>query len=76
GGGLRVPRLARLAVGAVVEGSRFDPEGTVVVTGGTGVLGRLVARHLVEVHGVRHLLLLSRSGGSAPELAAEVTVRA
>ncbi|MEV0643062.1 SDR family NAD(P)-dependent oxidoreductase [Streptomyces sp. NPDC050619] len=42
-----------------------DPEGTVLVTGGTGVLGSLVARHLVAQHGVRRLVLLSRRGGRA-----------
>ncbi|WP_405987759.1 SDR family NAD(P)-dependent oxidoreductase [Streptomyces sp. NBC_00986] len=54
---------------------RPDPEGTVLVTGGTGALGRLVARHLVTRHGVRHLLLLSRRGAAAEgmaELAAEL----
>ncbi|MGW7489004.1 amino acid adenylation domain-containing protein [Streptomyces sp. NPDC054786] len=40
----------------------LDPAGTVLITGGTGVLGALLARHLVTAHGVRHLLLLSRSG--------------
>ncbi|WP_459250629.1 acyltransferase domain-containing protein, partial [Streptomyces youssoufiensis] len=30
-------------------------DGTVVITGGTGVLGSLVARHLVTHHGIRHL---------------------
>ncbi|MEU2427882.1 SDR family NAD(P)-dependent oxidoreductase, partial [Streptomyces sp. NPDC007851] len=40
-------------------------DGTVLVTGGTGVLGRLVARHLVAEHGVRSLLLVSRSGERA-----------
>ena len=40
-------------------------EGTVLVTGGTGGLGALVARHLVERHGVRHLLLASRRGPEA-----------
>ncbi|GAA0604022.1 hypothetical protein GCM10010174_20650 [Kutzneria viridogrisea] len=49
-----------------------DPEGTVLVTGGTGGLGAQVARHLVTEHGARDLLLLSRTG-SAPELAAELT---
>ncbi|MFD8204695.1 SDR family NAD(P)-dependent oxidoreductase, partial [Streptomyces sp. NPDC059701] len=44
----------------------FDEEGTVLVTGGTGSLGALVARHLVGVHGVRHLLLTSRRGVEAP----------
>nr|WP_246843003.1 type I polyketide synthase [Allokutzneria sp. NRRL B-24872] len=43
-------------------------EGTVLITGGTGALGTLVARHLVEHHGRRKLVLLSRSGGPAPEL--------
>ena len=46
-------------------------EGTVLVTGGTGGLGAQVARHLVERHGVRHLLLASRRGWEA-EGAAEL----
>ena len=53
-----------------------DPDGTVLITGGTGVLGGLLARHLVTAHGVRHLLLLSRRGPAAPgaaELVAELT---
>ncbi|MGW2548328.1 type I polyketide synthase, partial [Kitasatospora sp. NPDC001574] len=62
-GVVTVPRLVRLSGSAsapVVFG-----DGTVVVTGATGTLGGLVARHLVESHGVRDLLLLSRSGGDA-----------
>ncbi|MGO4463418.1 type I polyketide synthase, partial [Streptomyces sp. M-16] len=54
----------------------FDPEGTVLVTGGTGTLGRLLARHLVTAHGVRGLLLVSRSGPAADgatELERELT---
>ncbi|MBA6433411.1 SDR family NAD(P)-dependent oxidoreductase [Streptomyces sp. GMR22] len=43
----------------------WDPEGTVLITGATGVLGSLVARHLVAEHGVRHLLLTSRRGREA-----------
>ncbi|MGW2332243.1 type I polyketide synthase, partial [Streptomyces sp. NPDC001700] len=39
--------------------------GTVLVTGGTGTLGGLVARHLVHAHGVRELVLASRSGDAA-----------
>jgi acyl transferase domain-containing protein/NADPH:quinone reductase-like Zn-dependent oxidoreductase/NADP-dependent 3-hydroxy acid dehydrogenase YdfG/acyl carrier protein len=38
-----------------------DSEGTTLITGGTGALGGLVARHLAA-QGVRHLLLLSRGG--------------
>ncbi|WP_405709588.1 MULTISPECIES: SDR family NAD(P)-dependent oxidoreductase [unclassified Streptomyces] len=45
---------------------RLDPEGTVLITGGTGALGTLVARHLVTEHGVRHLLLASRRGAGSP----------
>ena len=40
----------------------WDAQGTVLITGGTGVLGALVARHLVVEHGVRHLVLVSRRG--------------
>ncbi|MFF3445378.1 SDR family NAD(P)-dependent oxidoreductase, partial [Streptosporangium sp. NPDC002721] len=64
----------------------LDPESTVLVTGGTGGLGALVARHLVTRHGARRLLLAGRRGIEAPgaeglrdELAglgAEVTVAA
>ncbi|MFK4106597.1 SDR family NAD(P)-dependent oxidoreductase, partial [Streptomyces sp. NPDC019531] len=67
------PRLARMSSeprAAVVRG--WDAEGTVLVTGGTGALGGLVARHLVRNHGVRHLVLLSRSGPAAPSAAALV----
>ena len=42
----------------------IDPGGTVLVTGGTGGLGALVARHLVTCT-TRHLLLVSRSGRDA-----------
>ncbi|MGW6118091.1 type I polyketide synthase [Nocardia sp. NPDC055165] len=54
----------------------LDRDGTVLVTGGTGGLGALAARHLVATHGVRHLLLTSRRGpdaDGASELAAELT---
>ncbi|MFF7247532.1 SDR family NAD(P)-dependent oxidoreductase [Embleya sp. NPDC008237] len=54
---------------------RPDPEGTVLVTGGTGALGALVARHLITRHGARRLLLVGRRGSAAPgarELVAEL----
>ncbi|MFI6367764.1 type I polyketide synthase, partial [Nocardia sp. NPDC050630] len=60
---LRVPR-------------RPDPGGTVLITGGTGGLGALLARHLVTTHGVRNLVLASRRGPEATgalELQAELT---
>jgi acyl transferase domain-containing protein/acyl carrier protein len=71
-----VPRLVRMTPSG--ERPALDPQGTVLVTGGTGTLGRLVARHLVTEHGVRHLLLTSRSGpgaAGADELRAELTGR-
>ncbi|WP_416234544.1 type I polyketide synthase [Lentzea sp. NEAU-D7] len=53
-----------------------DADGTVLITGGTGDLGGVLARHLVTEHGVRHLVLASRRGPDAPgaaELAADLT---
>ena len=40
----------------------LDPDGTVLVTGAAGGVGRIVTRHLVERHGVRSLVLVGRSG--------------
>ncbi|MFJ9682126.1 type I polyketide synthase [Streptomyces sp. NPDC101194] len=76
-GTARVPELVQLDETAPKprERRRLDPEGTVLVTGGTGSLGMLVARHLVTAHGVRHLLLAGRRGPDAPgapELVAEL----
>ncbi|MDT0574324.1 type I polyketide synthase [Streptomyces sp. DSM 3412] len=51
---------------ALTVPQRLNPDGTVLVTGGTGVLGRLLARHLIAEHGVRNLLLVSRRGEDAP----------
>ncbi|MDO0909337.1 SDR family NAD(P)-dependent oxidoreductase [Streptomyces sp. DT2A-34] len=56
----------------------LSPDKTVLITGGTGTLGALLARHLVTVHGVRHLLLLSRQGeraDSAPALRQDLQTR-
>nr|WP_242572435.1 type I polyketide synthase [Streptomyces sp. NP-1717] len=59
-------RMAR-HTGKVVLGvpAPLDPDGTVLITGGTGTLGALVAEHLVTEHGVRHLLLVGRRGPQA-----------
>jgi acyl transferase domain-containing protein/NADPH:quinone reductase-like Zn-dependent oxidoreductase/acyl carrier protein len=54
----------------------LNPDGTVLITGGTGDLGAALARHLVVECGVRHLLLASRSGRAMPgaaELVRELT---
>ncbi|WP_406276815.1 SDR family NAD(P)-dependent oxidoreductase [Nocardia sp. NBC_00881] len=51
-------------------------EGTVLITGGTGGLGAMLARHLVTAYRVPSLLLTSRRGPAAPGadlLAAELT---
>ncbi|WP_456300568.1 tacrolimus type I polyketide synthase FkbC [Streptomyces tsukubensis] len=60
-GRYEVPRLTRTAAPAQPDGPLLDPDGTVVITGGSGVLAGLLARRLVTEHGARHLLLLSRS---------------
>jgi acyl transferase domain-containing protein len=73
-GTVLVPRLARIAV--PTEAVPFDPDGAVLVTGGTGGLGALVSRHLVTRHGVRHLVLTSRRGpaaAGAADLVAELS---
>jgi acyl transferase domain-containing protein/pyruvate/2-oxoglutarate dehydrogenase complex dihydrolipoamide acyltransferase (E2) component/NADPH:quinone reductase-like Zn-dependent oxidoreductase/acyl carrier protein len=64
----------------------IDPDATVLISGGTGALGSLLARHLLSAHGARHLLLTSRHGDGAEgaaelgaelqELGAQVTIAA
>ncbi|MCU1681129.1 MAG: 3-ketoacyl-ACP reductase, partial [Amycolatopsis sp.] len=68
-----LPRLVRLP--HVDSEVAFDPEGAVLITGGTGGLGAVVAKYLVAERGVRHLVLTSRRGLDAPgaaELVAEL----
>ncbi|MEU3343372.1 beta-ketoacyl reductase, partial [Streptomyces sp. NPDC006668] len=72
-GRLLVPGLVPVA-GRGGGGASWG-RGTVLVTGATGALGAVVLRHLVVVHGVRRLLLVSRRGSRAPgagELGAEL----
>ncbi|MEV0504392.1 type I polyketide synthase, partial [Streptomyces spectabilis] len=70
GGTLCVPRLARVsAAGVAGAGNVFSAGKSVLLTGGTGSLGGLVARHLVVRHGVRHLVLASRRGADAEGVA-------
>ncbi|MDT0318910.1 SDR family NAD(P)-dependent oxidoreductase [Streptomyces sp. DSM 44918] len=55
---------------------RHEARGTVLITGGTGTLGRLVARHYAASGRVGHVLLASRRGPDSPgaaELVAELT---
>ncbi|MGW2162056.1 SDR family NAD(P)-dependent oxidoreductase, partial [Nonomuraea sp. NPDC001699] len=70
-GVLMVPRLVRVPRQASAE-SAADPgpwsaHGTVLITGGLSGLGALVARHLVTVHGVRHLILAGRRGSGTED---------
>ncbi|WP_435243992.1 SDR family NAD(P)-dependent oxidoreductase, partial [Streptomyces cucumeris] len=68
-----VPRLVRAVTDDEARPDMptgLDPDGTVLITGGTGTLGGLVAEHVVRVWGVRHLLLVSRRGVEAPEAGA------
>jgi len=99
GGRLLVARLARVpteggeAPPSASEGGEAQPSasaarwsGSVLITGGTGALGALLARHLICEHGARRLLLASRRGMQAPgaaelreelrELGAEVEIAA
>ncbi|MFG2533585.1 SDR family NAD(P)-dependent oxidoreductase, partial [Streptomyces sp. NPDC048516] len=88
GGTAHAPRLVH-ALASFTDAPSPSPiasDGTVLITGGTGSLGGLVAAHLVQTYGVRHLLLGSRSGPDSPAalrlrselevLGAQVTVAA
>jgi 4-hydroxyphenylalkanoate synthase len=48
-------------------------QGTVLITGGTGMAGGELARHVVNAYGVRHVVLASRRG-SRSESTAELTL--
>jgi acyl transferase domain-containing protein/acyl carrier protein len=63
GGRILVPRIVRRTPPAAPHVDLSG--GRVLVTGGTGGLGALVARRLVERFGVRDLVLLSRRGPAA-----------
>ncbi|WP_454197775.1 thioester reductase domain-containing protein [Nocardia sp. Marseille-Q1738] len=74
GGRVFVPRLHRTALPASTPIRRSGE--CVLITGGTGSLGAMLARHLIAVHGVSRLVLLSRRGMESPgarELQAELS---
>ncbi|RZS36320.1 phosphopantetheine binding protein, partial [Herbihabitans rhizosphaerae] len=62
-----VPRLARMPS----DGSNPLPEltGTALITGGTGTLGQVVARHVATTTDVKRIVLVSRRGADAPGVA-------
>ncbi|WP_203778263.1 type I polyketide synthase, partial [Paractinoplanes deccanensis] len=61
-GRLYAPRLTAAPPGRPWQ---WDGTGVVLVTGGTGTLGRAVARHLVEHWQARDVVLAGRGGGDA-----------
>ncbi|MER5338713.1 type I polyketide synthase, partial [Micromonospora sp. NPDC002717] len=74
-GAVYSPRLVRAGL-TVTAGTPNLGDGAVLVTGGTGALGALVAEHLVSSWGVRSLVLVSRRGmeaAGAGELAQRLT---
>ncbi|WP_455566236.1 SDR family NAD(P)-dependent oxidoreductase [Nocardia tengchongensis] len=75
-GVLHTARLVRLPTAEAGVDSGAVSAGTVLITGGTGGLGSMLARHLVTDYGVRSLLLVSRRGPAAPgaeDLVTELT---
>ncbi|MFB0615793.1 SDR family NAD(P)-dependent oxidoreductase [Streptomyces sp. AGS-58] len=73
-GRLLAPRLQQLPATEPRVPLSFD-HGTVLITGGTGGIGAIVARHLVAAYGARRLMLTSRRGAAADgaaELVAEL----
>ncbi|MER6366679.1 SDR family NAD(P)-dependent oxidoreductase, partial [Kitasatospora sp. NPDC001527] len=79
GSSVRAARLARVPAPSGPAEPAAAPDwsaGTVLVTGATGAIGGVMARHLVAECGVRHLLLTSRRGAEAEgakELCADLT---
>ncbi|SOE09526.1 Acyl transferase domain-containing protein [Streptomyces sp. 2323.1] len=65
-----VPRLTRATTpNPTLQPTAFenwDPEDTVLITGGTGGLATLLAEHLITHHHIRHLTLASRQGPNHP----------
>ncbi|MFC9328889.1 SDR family NAD(P)-dependent oxidoreductase, partial [Kitasatospora sp. NPDC057015] len=71
---LLIPRLAAVPTGGA-PAAGWEAGGTVLITGGSGDLGAVVARQLAAEPGRRHLLLAGRGGADAPgaaELATEL----
>jgi acyl transferase domain-containing protein/NADPH:quinone reductase-like Zn-dependent oxidoreductase len=60
-------RAAHVGKFVITMPSAWPARGPVLVTGGTGAIGSLTARHLVTEHGADHIVLLSRRGRTARE---------
>jgi NAD(P)-dependent dehydrogenase (short-subunit alcohol dehydrogenase family) len=77
-GRVLAPRLVPVPKEQAAGATILDPQGSVLITGGTGGLGSVLAHHLVTAHGIRHLFLVSRRGrdaAGAVRLMAELTDR-
>jgi polyketide synthase 12 len=75
GAALRYLSQARHTGKVVLTMPNTWASGTVVITGGTGMAGSALARHVVAHHGVRNVVLIGRRGPDAPgaaSLAAEL----
>jgi acyl transferase domain-containing protein len=75
-GRLLAPRLARMPAAAGDQLAPPQSDGTVLITGGTGGLGAILARHLATTGWAKRLLLVSRRGldaAGAPELVEDLT---
>ncbi len=67
-GEVLVPRLARHTRDDVhARRPLTDPGRTVLITGGTDAIGAALARHLVTVHGLEHLLITTSPGTDADD---------
>jgi len=61
----RVSQARHIGKNVLTLPTTIDPRGTVLIAGGTGQLGSVLARHLVQTHGVAGVLLASRQGPDA-----------
>ncbi|MBI4852598.1 MAG: SDR family NAD(P)-dependent oxidoreductase [Acidobacteria bacterium] len=57
-----VPRLKPVEQLPITSPNPINPTATVLITGGTGEIGSLVAIHLAKEHKVKNLILVSRKG--------------
>ncbi|WP_371675376.1 SDR family NAD(P)-dependent oxidoreductase [Streptomyces sp. NBC_01276] len=51
---------------ALTHPTPLNPNGTILITGGTGTLGAHTARHLITHHNAKHIHLISRQGPHTP----------
>ncbi|CAI6337410.1 unnamed protein product [Periconia digitata] len=64
-GKISTPSMTQIPAPQMALPMALDVSGTVLITGGMGGLGAILSKDLVLTHGVKNLLLISRSGISA-----------